>query len=705
MSVDIIARALGGRALALIQNSGGRYVGNTALTPGQEQQQLTDYVKNETGGNPQMNDRVGDINTGIIWTYNGTKWIEGVVDPNAQQIQKNKNDIANLTKRVTKNEEDIVDLKDGLAQEKVDRKNKDDDLQDQIDALQALAKGVREVVGTYAAMEALDKDVLVDGDIINVLADETHDGINAYYRYNQATQTYTYIGSISPYYTKTEIDSKEQDLKDLIDKKQDKLVAGDGIELTRNIDDTVTIKAKLEGTLTDIPVDGDDKYFSNGGAYKLAPTLNGQKVVDNPTFYAPTTAGTEGQIITVNANGELVWVDNDGGGTVRGLVINGVEQPITPDTKILTVNTDDSLTENTATNTLSVSKANTPITKDEYNNLTQAEKEDESKVYLVVNDTVDTPVVISNINDETITEQSEDFTRSNKFLTEKFTEIDGKIDSIKVGFNGAETVVNKDLEFYAPTEAGTEGMAVVWDVINNKPVWGNVSRVFLNGAFAPAPEFYAPLTNGNEGDILKANGTGTAPSWTPAYLAKLTLNGDSFAGPKSNPTFFAPTTMDTGYYKRARATSATNIGWGYSSVPAIMLYNGFATVNANAHANASNLQLFWQTPNSSDIFGYDSVSIRLNRRGTYRVTMDFYTSRPNTAGWLYYYVGNSSGSTNYSPKMFTDATQRLRVSFTSLIGITSEGTWIYPHFNNTDTENNNSVGNITFTVQAVDIYD
>lgn len=736
---------MSGRALQLIQNSGGRYIGNTTLTPGQEQQQLTNYTKNETGGNPQMNDRVGDIATGIIWTFNGTKWIQGVVDPNAQQIQKNKNDIANLTKRVTKNEEDIVDLKDDLAQEKVDRQNKDDDLQDQIDALQALAKGVKEVVGTYADMEALDKTLLVDGDIINVLADETHDGINAYYRFDHATQTYTYIGSISPYYTKIEIDNKENKLKEEIAKKQNKLIAGDGIELTDNGDDTVTIKAKLEGLQSDTPLENGDKYFTDGGAYKLAPTLNGQKVLENPTFYAPETIGTEGQIITVDAAGKLAWVDNVGSGTIDGLEINGVAQPVTPDTKIIQINTDDSLTENVDTNTFYVSKANVPITKDDYANFTQVQKEDETKVYLITDDTTDVPVVISNINDEDITSQSEDFTRSNKYLTEKF-------DNLKITLNDAETVVNPNLKIYAPTEtyiagsvpvlgqdnvprfsldylsglkvnniphngandvpeiyvpteAGTDGKAVLWSDADNKPVWGDASKVTLNGTVTTDASFYAPVTSASIGKVLKSSGDNTAPIWSDSYIPQMTINNSVYSGANANPTFFAPFTNRPNAAKKYMISDGTNGAYAGVEIPSVDMYDGSCTAPKSGSYTrvGNNLKFYAGTPGYTTYFVVDSVSFRPIYSGTYELTMSCLHTRSSTSGWLTFAWGNSGGTTLYSRTWKTD-NSGTRIPFVCRCVLhCTGGTWYYPLFKNSGTSGDDTISSVNITVNLLQL--
>lgn len=88
---------------------------------------------------------------------------------------------------------------------------KDTVLQDQIDALGSISKGVADVVGTYAELDAYDTTKLEVGDIINVLSDSTHDNANTYYRWT-GTKPYVYIGTIAPYYTKTQMDDKLDDI-------------------------------------------------------------------------------------------------------------------------------------------------------------------------------------------------------------------------------------------------------------------------------------------------------------------------------------------------------------------------------------------------------------------------------------------------------------------------------------------------------------
>lgn len=642
MAVDQIARALGATAIDMIQQQGGRYIGDTPLTAGQEQGQLNNFVKNETGGNPISGDEVADTNTGNIWRFDGNTWKITSFNPDHAQVLQNKADIANLRTRVTKNEQDIIQINADITQEKIDRKNKDDDLQDQIDALQALAKGVREVVGTYAEMEQLDKTTLVDGDIINILADETRDGINAYYRFNQATQQYDYIGSISPYYTKAQIDTKEDALKDLINAKQDKLVTvDDSIELTPNpADGTVTIKAKLNGVLSDTPVEDGDKVFSDGGAYKLAPTLNGQKVLENPTFFAPTTLGDEGQIISVDANGQLVWIDNEGGGgDIKKITINNIEQPLDQIDKICSIDTDDTLIETPQTNLLSVAKANIPITKADYEALTQVEREDDTKVYLITDDVTDAPVTISEIDDRDDTKLSENFTRSNKYITEQIETPLNMVRDWKVGstiqLNGHSYPFHTYVNFsiWSPTTQGQEGEAVIMGA-DGIPTWGSASKVTLNGVETKDASFYAPTTAGTAGQAVIMGNDGT-PTWGDVST-KVTLNGTV----TSNPSFYAPTSTtasSAGLMLRSRGAGLAPI-W---TCPRIASMSGqFSSFSITARSAA------YKTLDSASVYSNFTINgdaifmannSRINVPGAYLFIFNGRQTRSNSSGWTTYY--------------------------------------------------------------------
>ena len=111
------------------------------------------------------------------------------------------NEVNDLVNYYDKNETDTL-----IATEAETRDAADLDLQGQIDAISS-ASDVVDVVGTYAELQNYDTSKLSDSDIIKVLTDETHDDAISYYRWNDATNAFTYIGSQGPFYTKSETDA------------------------------------------------------------------------------------------------------------------------------------------------------------------------------------------------------------------------------------------------------------------------------------------------------------------------------------------------------------------------------------------------------------------------------------------------------------------------------------------------------------------
>ena len=53
---------------------------------------------------------------------------------------------------------------------------------------------------------------MTDNDIIRVLADEGHEDQSTYYRYNKQSDSWTYIGAVGDYYTKSQIDTRLDNL-------------------------------------------------------------------------------------------------------------------------------------------------------------------------------------------------------------------------------------------------------------------------------------------------------------------------------------------------------------------------------------------------------------------------------------------------------------------------------------------------------------
>lgn len=92
----------------------------------------------------------------------------------------------------------------------------DVNLQQQIDAIVA-SSDVKDIVGTYADLQAYDTSTLGNNDIIKVLVDSTHSDAMGYYRWviTEGVGAWSYIGSEGPYYTKSQVDTE---LNDKLDK-------------------------------------------------------------------------------------------------------------------------------------------------------------------------------------------------------------------------------------------------------------------------------------------------------------------------------------------------------------------------------------------------------------------------------------------------------------------------------------------------------
>ena len=129
----------------------------------------------------------------------------------AEQAEQQLQD--NIDAEQNRAEEAEKQLQNGLNQEIQDRKDGDNKLQSQIDALNS-ASDVVDVVGTKADLDSYDTSKLTDNDIIKVLNDETQNGAQTYYRWSTTSQTWSLIGEIGPYYTKSESDGKYATITD-----------------------------------------------------------------------------------------------------------------------------------------------------------------------------------------------------------------------------------------------------------------------------------------------------------------------------------------------------------------------------------------------------------------------------------------------------------------------------------------------------------
>lgn len=160
--------------------------------------------------------------------------------------------VPTLVERGIENLEKMVEkVGDDLAQETLDRQAADDVLQQEIDDIKN-SPDVVDIVPTYAALQSYDTSKLGNNDIVRVLADEMHDGQSTYYRWDATTSSWTYIGTVGDYYTKSQVDT-------LLGGKQNTLTAGSNISISDNTisatDTTYSAGTGLDLTGTTFSVD------------------------------------------------------------------------------------------------------------------------------------------------------------------------------------------------------------------------------------------------------------------------------------------------------------------------------------------------------------------------------------------------------------------------------------------------------------------
>lgn len=118
------------------------------------------------------------------------------------EIPTDLSELSNATTRFV-NE---TQLSTAVNTEQGAREQADIGLQRQIDGITS-SSDVKDIVGTYAELQNYDTSTLGNNDIIKVLQDNTHNDAMTYYRWDTATQQFTYVGQEGPYYTKSETDT------------------------------------------------------------------------------------------------------------------------------------------------------------------------------------------------------------------------------------------------------------------------------------------------------------------------------------------------------------------------------------------------------------------------------------------------------------------------------------------------------------------
>lgn len=219
----------------------------------------------------------------------------------------------------------------GVAEEKARAEQAEEQLQNNIDAeasaREAEDEAIREeiatieaksdvvdVVGTYAELQAYDTSTLADKDIIKVLHDENEDNSTTYYRYNKEHDSFSLIGSLDPYYNKTQTDelfAAEEDAREQADSALDNKIDTEISDRTADVDAeearAIAAEANLQGQIDTI----NDKSFKDdwvidGTVEQLAASIYADSSVKVGDIYFNDLQISKSNDYPFNGNGEVI---------------------------------------------------------------------------------------------------------------------------------------------------------------------------------------------------------------------------------------------------------------------------------------------------------------------------------------------------------------------------------------------------------------
>ena len=198
----------------------GKWLQNETLEPISANDRILASAIHDTSANltTYIDDSIDEVYENLsaisVDVYNKINYVSATVDNNAVAFQ-------NLVEYVSGDLTSQIFNTSSFLQNEIDTSTQDlrneisatsSYLQGEIDTLEA-ATDVVDVVGTHADLLNYNKQLTKD-DIVKVLCDETEDNLEYYWRVVGTAKrinppfTWTPVGSISPYYNKTEIDGK-----------------------------------------------------------------------------------------------------------------------------------------------------------------------------------------------------------------------------------------------------------------------------------------------------------------------------------------------------------------------------------------------------------------------------------------------------------------------------------------------------------------
>lgn len=189
-----------------------------------------------------------------------------------------------------------------VAAEATARENADIGLQNQIDAITAGAD-VRDIVGTYADLQAYDTSDLHDKDIVKVISDSTHNDASTYYRWviTDHVGAWVYIGAEGPYLTPSAASSTYVPQTRTVNSKP---LSGD-----------ITLSASDVGAATSAQGTKADTAVQPGDLATVATTGDYDDLLNKPTIPSLSDAIVSSQVTIATTD----WAGNTCTKSVTGV--------------------------------------------------------------------------------------------------------------------------------------------------------------------------------------------------------------------------------------------------------------------------------------------------------------------------------------------------------------------------------------------------